>query len=132
VLLFSWYPNMYTQKMLPGKDLVWLSMRRDQGRPGINAEKNLVGCAAEGPECFGVSTLYYHVIANKKWMAENPAAAKFISLLRVSMEDRGAQNLKMTQSGQRSDAAIRAHAEEWVARHKTAFDGWIAESLKAK
>ncbi|CAN7667972.1 glycine betaine/L-proline ABC transporter substrate-binding protein ProX [Caballeronia sp. LjRoot34] len=132
ILLFSWYPNVYTQKLIPGKDLVWLSFRQGEGRPGITSIDGLPGCAAPGPSCYGVSSLTYYVMANKKWLAQNPAAAKFISLVKFSMADRGIQNLKMQEPGQRSDAAIKKYAEQWIASHKTEFDSWILQAEQQK
>lgn len=132
VLLFSWYPNVYTQKLIPGRDLVWLSFRPGQGRDGMSPVNGLAGCAVAGPSCYGVSTMTYYVVANRKWLAENPAAARFISLVKFPMDDRAKQNVLMQQSSERSDAAIRQYAQQWINDHKTEFDSWIAQAEQQK
>ncbi|CAN7667888.1 glycine betaine/L-proline ABC transporter substrate-binding protein ProX [Caballeronia sp. LjRoot34] len=128
VLLYSWYPNVYTQKLLPGRDLVWLSFRQGEGRDGITSVQGLAGCAVAGPSCYGVTSMTYYVMANKKWLSENPAAAKFISLVKFPMQDRAIQNQKMEEPGQRSDIAIKKYAEQWILEHKTEFDSWIEQA----
>lgn len=132
VLIFSWYPNAYTLRLKPGTDLVWLSMR-----PGKARERDgwgtgeIAGCAVSGPTCYGVNPSDYTVMANKKWLADNPRAAKFLTLVRFPMSDRVTQNAKMGQPGQKTDAAIRRHAEEWIAANSAKFDEWIEQAKAA-
>lgn len=134
VLLYGWYPNTATVQLPPGKDLVWLQMKETDlpnMAPGTDTTlRGVTGCSGNADPCnTGWSATIYHISANKKWAAENPAAAKFFSLIKMELNDRVEQNLKM-QAGEKRDEHLRRHAEDWIARNKTRFDAWIDEAKK--
>jgi glycine betaine/proline transport system substrate-binding protein len=131
VLLYAWYPNTATVQMLPGKDLVWLQMREADTKPEF-AFSGIPGCAGGGESCnTGWSPTTYYIAVNTAWAKENPAAVKFLSLVRMDLKDRVEQNMRMVK-GEKREADFVRHANEWISRNQRAFDGWIQEAMAAK
>jgi len=46
-------------------------------------------------------------------------------------EDQNEQNLKM-RDGEKTEADVARHADEWVAAHQEQWDAWIAEAKEAR
>lgn len=133
VLLYAWYPNTATVQMLPDKDLVWLQVshtdlpsgKKDTALPGIK------GCAGGADPCnTGWSVTEYYIAANRNWLAGNPAAARLFDSVKIHLEDRVVQNMAM-KNGEDSEKDLRRHAEEWIARNRADFDGWVAAARSA-
>ena len=70
------------------------------------------------------------IIANKKFLDANPAAKRFFQLVKLSIADINAENL-LLYKGESSITDIQRHADQWIAAHQVAFDGWVAEAQKA-
>jgi glycine betaine/proline transport system substrate-binding protein len=134
VFLYAWYPNTATVQMVPGKDLVWLQVPFTDlpgGAKGNTTLSNLVGCASGPGDCnVGMLSTSYYIVANKEWLAENPAAKRFLELIKMDISDRARQNTAM-MNGEDSERDLVRHAQEWIASHQAEFDGWIAEARKA-
>ncbi|MNE80663.1 Glycine betaine-binding periplasmic protein precursor [compost metagenome] len=71
-----------------------------------------------------------HIVANKQWVAKNPAAGKLFELMKLSVNDINAQNNRMFL-GENKPADIDRHTEGWIRAHQATFDDWIAQSLAA-
>ena len=71
------------------------------------------------------------VVANKSFAEENPVAAKWMELVTVPVGDVVAENY-LIYEGEKSDEAIRAHAEEWVEQNAEQYDAWIEEAKAAQ
>jgi glycine betaine/proline transport system substrate-binding protein len=122
VFLFGWYPNVATTELVPGTDLVWLDY---DGAPPELMSKIIPGCASGGDSCnTGWSPTTYYVAANTNWSRENQQAAKFLSLMRMTLEDRVKQNSLMAK-GEKRDRDLARHAADWIKANQVAFDGWI-------
>lgn len=135
VLIYAWRPNAATLQMVPGKDLVWLQMKKTDlpgGQAGIDTVlRGVEGCTGNADPCnTGWPATQYFITANKKWAAENPAAIKLFGSVKIALDDRADQNMKMI-NGEDSEADLRRHAEEWIARNKAQFEGWLSEARKA-
>ena len=78
---------------------------------------------------FAVNDVY--VVANKEFMDDNPAAAKFLSLVEIPMGAVNAAQVKL-RDGEDTLEDFRRHAEEWVAANQSQFDAWVAEAASAK
>jgi glycine betaine/proline transport system substrate-binding protein len=37
----------------------------------------------------------------------------------------------LINNGEKSERDIKRHAQEWIAKNRAEFDGWIKEALKA-
>ncbi|MET3304457.1 glycine betaine/L-proline ABC transporter substrate-binding protein ProX [Bradyrhizobium diazoefficiens] len=122
VFLFGWYPNVATTELVPGTDLVWIEY---DGAQSELASKGIVGCASGGDSCnTGWSPTTYYVAASTNWCRENPKAAKFLSSMRMTLDDRVKQNALMAK-GEKRDRDLARHAADWIKANQAAFDGWI-------
>ena len=132
VVLWGWYPNTATIQIAPGSDLVWLVFKDGESADTGPLPTDVPGCAVAGPTCnTGSSPTQYYISVNNKWAAQNPAAVKFFSLVRMKLQDRVDQNAKM-MNGQKSEADLRAQAADWIARNRKDFDRWVDEARAAK
>lgn len=135
IFLYTWYPNPTTMKLLPGKDLVWLQLKKVE-LPGdqmqkYKAQPKVEGCASDPCNIGWLPTVYY-IGVGKKWADENPAAVELFRQIKMVLADRAEQNKKML-AGENRDADIDRHAREWIKRHEAEFESWIKAAIaKAK
>lgn len=126
ILFYTWTPLWVSSALKPGQDVVWLdvpfSSLPDEGR---NASTELPNGRNTG---FGVNTI--GLLANKTFAGDNPAAARFMELVRIPIEDVNAAILR-THEGEDSLDDVRRHAEEWVAAHEAEFAEWIEDAKGA-
>jgi glycine betaine/proline transport system substrate-binding protein len=126
ILFYTWTPLWVTAVLKPGQDVTWLdvpfSSLPDVGR---NADTGLPDGHNTG---FNVNTI--RVLANKKFIEENPAAKRFFELAKLPIGDVNAAILKVYE-GEKSLDDTRRHAEEWIANHQVEFDDWIQQAKKA-
>jgi glycine betaine/proline transport system substrate-binding protein len=126
ILYYTWTPLWVSGVLVPGKDVEWLTV------PHTALPDDLKGVPTTLPDGrnLGFPVNDQYIVANKKFIAENPAAKKLFESIKISVDDINAQNLKM-RDGQNSPAAIRKHAEEWVQAHQSEFDQWVSEAKLA-
>jgi ABC-type proline/glycine betaine transport system substrate-binding protein len=70
------------------------------------------------------------IVANKKFLAENPAAKQFFELFKLPLDEISEQNAKM-EDGEKSQNDIERHAEEWIASHQETWNGWLDAARQA-
>lgn len=125
ILYFTWVPQWISSVLIEGRDVVWLSVPRTD----LPGGKNDVNTQYKGKNLgFAVDTI--RAVLNKDFAEKNPAAVKFLSEMQITTDDESAQNLKM-HNGEKSAADIRRHAAEWIAAHRAAYDGWLADARAA-
>ena len=135
IFLYTWYPNPTTMKLLPGKDLVWLQLKKVE-LPGDQMQKykpmpKVEGCASDPCDIGWLPTVYY-IGVSKKWADENPAAVELFKQIKMVLQDRSDQNRRML-AGENRDSDIDNHAREWIKKHEAEFEGWIKAAIaKAK
>lgn len=71
-----------------------------------------------------------HIVANKDFVQKNPAAGKLFEVMKVSVNDINAQNLRMSH-GENQPKDVERHTDGWIKAHQKTFDSWIAQSLAA-
>jgi glycine betaine/proline transport system substrate-binding protein len=126
ILYYTWTPLWVSGVLVPGKDVDWLTVPHTALPDDI---KNSPTTLPDGRNIgFPVNDQY--IVANRKFIEKNPAAKVLFEEMKVSVADISAQNLKM-QHGESSPAAIRKHAEQWIAAHQTEFDQWVSDAKAA-
>ena len=126
ILYYTWTPLWVSGVLVPGKDVTWLTVPFTS-LPDERTEKDTT--LPDGRNLgFAVNTV--RVIANKKFLKDNPAAKRFLELAAISIDDVNAENL-LNRNGEKSEKDIKRHAKEWVAKNRAEFDRWIKEALKA-
>ncbi|AMV71232.1 glycine betaine/L-proline ABC transporter substrate-binding protein ProX [Desulfuromonas carbonis] len=132
---YTWAPNWTIFKLKPGQDVMWINV------PEINpTESQLTGKermtvsgvqgAVSDPAKLGFVVSDIRIVANKKFLAKNPAAKKFFELFTLPLADINEQNARM-ENGEKSQHDIERQADEWIAKHRPQWDGWLAEARKA-
>ncbi|MEF2230441.1 MAG: glycine betaine/L-proline ABC transporter substrate-binding protein ProX [Pseudodesulfovibrio sp.] len=135
VFFYTWTPNWTVYKFKPGKDVLWINV------PEINpsdAQKDSVErmtvAGVEGavsdPLKAGFVAADIRCVANKQFLAANPAAARFLKLFTLSLADISEQNTRMND-GEKSDKDVARHADEWIAKHQDQWNRWLAAAREA-
>lgn len=126
IFFYTWTPLWVSTVLKPGQDVTWLdvpfSTLPDEG---TNADTRLPDGRNTG---FGVNTI--RVLANKRFVDDNPAARRFFELAKVPIDDVNAAILRVHE-GEKSPEETRRHAEEWIAKHQAEFDNWIEQAKQA-
>lgn len=126
VLYFTWTPYWVSDELKPGKDVVWLTVPYSV-TPGT--QKNEDTALANGKN-YGFKPNNEHIVANKAWAQQNPAAAKLFSIVKLPLADVNAQNQRM-HAGESSAADVQRHVDGWIQAHQQIFDGWVREAAAA-
>lgn len=126
VLYFTWTPYWVSNEMVPGKDVVWLTVPFS-ANPGSLKEMDTT---LPNGKNYGFKVNNEHVVANKAWAEKNPAAAKLFAIVQLPLADVNAQN-QLMHEGKSSDADIQSHVNGWIHAHQATFDQWIKEALAA-
>lgn len=123
ILYYTWTPYWVSAVLRPGRDVVWLQLP-STAAPGI-ADTRL-----ENGRNYGFLADREQIVANKDFVAKNPAAAKLFEVMSLPIGDINAQNLRMSQ-GANSPQDVERHAEGWIRAHQALFEGWIEQALLA-
>ena len=127
VLYYTWTPQWMSAVLKPGEDVVWLEVPFTSL---AGAEKDLTekDTTYQGKNLgFPISSM--RVVANKKFLENNPAAKRLFELVSIPVEDINAQN-ELLKEGEDSLADIRRHAREWIENNQDLFDSWVEEAMK--
>lgn len=135
VFFYTWAPNWTIFRMKPGEDVMWINVPEIKATEAQSvAEDRMtvadVKGAVSNPVKLGFVVSDIQVVANKKFLQENPAAATFLKNFKLELADINEQNTKMNE-GEKSEKDIARHAQEWIAKNKTMWDGWLAEARAA-
>lgn len=124
ILYYTWTPLWVSGVLVPGKDVTWLDVPFSSLPDTPNAN-------TKGPDGhdhgFGVNDIT--IIVNKNFAAKNPAAVRFLSKVQIPLNDVDSENM-LIRDGEKSMDDIWRHADEWIAKHQSEFDGWVAYGLE--
>lgn len=132
---YTWTPNWTVFKFKPGTDVMWINVpeinptEAQAGATDRMVAADVVG-AVTNPLKAGFVVSDIRAVANKKFLADNPAAAKFLELFTLPLADISEQNTRMNE-GEKSEKDIAKHADAWIAKNKATWDGWLAAARKA-
>ncbi|RLQ86911.1 glycine betaine/L-proline ABC transporter substrate-binding protein ProX [Notoacmeibacter ruber] len=126
VLYYTWTPYWVSGVMVPGKDVTWLNVPFSS----LPGERSDVDTALPDGSNYGFQANNQHIIANREFAEENPAAAKLFEVMKLPANDISAQNLLM-QEGQDSEADIERHTQSWIDAHQDEWNSWLEEARAA-
>jgi len=135
IFFYTWAPNWTIFKLKPGTDVVWINV--PEIKP-TDAQKNdadrMVVSGIEGavsdPLKAGFVVADIQVVANKKFLAANPAAKKFFEVFTLPLSDINEQNTRM-QDGEKSTKDIKRHVKEWIKKNQKKWNSWLSAARKA-
>ena len=126
VLYYAWTPYWLSNVMRPGQESVWLEVPYST-MPGVQA-----GTDTQMPngKNYGFPLNNEYIVANKVFVANNPAAAKLFEVMELPIGDISAQNRRLND-GEKSQQDIARHTDGWIKAHQKTFDSWIAQAMAA-
>ncbi len=124
IFYYTWSPQWVGAVLKPGTDVVQLNVPYSADPDGADTK------SPDGSNS-GFQTNQITFLVNKKFIGENPAVRKLFEQIHIPLEDWNTAILEQ-HDGQDSDEAIRKQAEEWVEKHQSDFDSWVAKALQAK
>jgi len=135
VLYYTWTPNWTVYKLKPGEDVVWINVPEIKPMDAYaDAADRMVASGITGavsdPIKLGFIINDIRIVANKQFVEKNPAAKKLFEEFKVSVADISAQNAKM-KNGEKSQADIARHVDEWIAAHQATWNGWLQAARQA-
>jgi glycine betaine/proline transport system substrate-binding protein len=132
---YTWAPNWTIFKFKPGEDVVWMNVPEikptEAQAPQVDrlTVSGIEGAVSD-PVKLGFVVADIQIVANKEFLAANPAAKEFFKLFTLPLGDINEQNTKM-QEGEKSQKDIEKHVKEWIANHQEKWDGWLKAARKA-
>ena len=129
ILQYIWTPGAFTAELVPGKDVIWVSVGNPlAGQVGAAA---LPADQCPGQPCeMGFVAADIRVVASVDFLSANPAAAKLFELVSIPVIDIALQNLAY-RGGANTEADVQAAADDWISANRAAVDGWLSEARDA-
>jgi glycine betaine/proline transport system substrate-binding protein len=130
VLQYVWTPTAFVGKLVPGRDVLWLSIEPEQaleGQDGISA----VGDGCTNDPCTTMFTPSDIVVtANNDFLAANPAAESLLANFEIDPLAVAVQAVAI-DAGANPNDDMAAAAAEWIAGNRDIIDPWIEAALAA-
>lgn len=135
IFFYTWSPNWTIFKLKPGKDVVWINVPEiipsDAQKSGVD---RMIVADVEGavsnPIKLGFVVSDVRVVANKKFLGDNPAARKFLEVFTLPLGDINEQNTKMND-GEKSQKDIEGHVDKWIAKNPEKWNGWLSQARQS-
>jgi glycine betaine/proline transport system substrate-binding protein len=135
IFFYTWAPNWTVFKLQPGKDVMWINV--PEIIPTESQKSSVDRMTASGiegavtdPIKLGFVVNDIRIVANKKFISKNPAIKKFFEVFSLPLVDINEQNTRMN-SGEKSQKDIERHVDEWIAKNKETWEGWLNEARNA-
>ncbi len=141
MLIYTWTPSAYVTDMVPGDNVMWITMNPDSvlddsnptgAENGENHDQR-PGFDGLGPEVctqpcqLGWVPADIQVTANSEWAADNPQAIALMSQIKPSVIDISLLQVQQDAAGN-SQEAIQEIATQWIADNRDLVDEWIANA----
>lgn len=129
IFFYTWAPNWTIFKLKPGEDVMWINVPQIMPKESQKAaEERMTVSGIEGavsdPVKLGFVVSDIQIVANKKFMDENPAARKFFEVVTLPLGDINEQNTRMNE-GEKSQKDIERHVDEWIAKNTDKWNSWL-------
>ena len=123
LLQYVWSPSSFTAQLLPGRDVIWLSM--DNPLPNRGGVANLPLEHCPGQPCkTGFTPADIRVVARNDFLTANPAAAKLFELVTISPYD-VSQYVFEYEGGSNTEFEVRTAANRWITANRGQVDTWL-------
>ena len=136
---YTWTPSGYVTQLIPGDNVMWLAHDPDKlhdgstDNPGfaVSAPASLSTDVCTNDPCWLFrNSADIKVTANNDFLVANPAAARLLELVQISVVDVALQNV-LYDSGEDTTADVNRHAAQWIADNRATVDGWLDEARNA-
>lgn len=135
IFFYTWAPNWTIFKLKPGKDVMWINVpeiipKESQMPAKDRMTVSGIDGAVSDPIKLGFVVSDIRIVANKKFIKDNPAAKKFFEVFTLPLIDINEQNTRMNE-GEKSQKDIERHVAEWIKNNQATWDNWIDQARKA-
>ena len=135
IFFYTWTPNWTVYMLKPGKDVVWINVPKivpSKAQKAAVDRMTVSGVegAVSDPVKLGFVVSDIRIVANKKFLAKNPAAKKFFEVFTLPLEDINEQNTRMNK-GEKSQKDIERHVDAWIAKNQDKWNKWLDAAGKA-
>ena len=135
IFFYTWAPNWTIFKLKPGKDVMWINVPKiipKESQKSAVDRMTVSGIygAVTDPIKLGFVVSDIRIVANKKFVENNPAAKKFFEVFTIPLADINEQNTRMNE-GEKSQKDIERHVAEWITNNLDKWNGWLTEARKA-
>ncbi|WP_321493428.1 glycine betaine/L-proline ABC transporter substrate-binding protein ProX [uncultured Desulfobacter sp.] len=135
IFFYTWTPNWTVFKLKPGKDVMWINVPEIKPTQAQAVAKEMmtqsgIEGAVTDPVKLGFVVSDIRIVANKKFLAANPAARKFFEVFNLPLADINEQNTRMSE-GEKSAADIQKHVTQWISRNQAKWNDWLAQARAA-
>lgn len=123
VVYFTWVPYWVSGVLVPGKDVEWIAVPKIEGDEALQTDfegKNLG---------FGID--YASFLANSGFLKANPPVKALFEVVSIDVNDVSAE-AERQQQGETKIDQIKQHADDWIAKNQSTFDGWIDKACAFK
>ena len=90
ILYYTWMPYWVSAVLRPGTDVVWLEVPDTPAAAGEDTR-------LPNGKNYGFKVNQQHIVANKDFAEQNPAAARLFEVMQLPVADINAQNLRMSR-----------------------------------
>ena len=118
ILFYTWTPNWTVGTLKLGEDIVWIEA------PYSKTSKVSVPNATKSELNMGFGVNDIRAAANVDFLKANPKVEKMLKKASIPLADIASQNLKMNE-GEKSEKAIKKHADAWIKANQSTFDSWV-------
>ncbi|SIN71433.1 glycine betaine/L-proline ABC transporter substrate-binding protein ProX [Halodesulfovibrio marinisediminis] len=134
IFYYTWTPSWTVYRLVPGKDVVWINVPFNIPNTDSKEELELmhlkdVEGAATNPIDMGFSVANIRVVANNKFLEQNPPAKKFLELFTIDLSDLNEQYAKLMR-GEKSMRDINRHADEWIENNQDTWNNWLDQARR--
>jgi glycine betaine/proline transport system substrate-binding protein len=132
---YNWAPNWTVFVMKPGEDVMWVNVPfnvTDDIPADVVDRMTVSGLkgAVSDPLKAGFVSADIRAVANRKFLQQNPAAAKFLEVFTLPLADISAQTMRM-ENGEKAQKYIEQHAQEWIDAHQATWNAWLKAARDA-
>lgn len=124
IFLYAYSPFWLGEVLKVDRDAIWLEVPFTSS-PKSNGDITTKDTSVNGKN-LGMVQGKNRVLANKKFLATNPSAKRFLSLVKIPSADMILESFRI-EKGEDKPKDIRRHAEEWIKKNQNIFDGWLAQ-----
>ena len=140
-IMYTWTPAPYTAQVIPGIDVMWLSMSNENVLDDSNPLDKEGGadytqgegfgdlgedtCLSGADGCqLGWEAADIEITANKAWLADNPAAHELFNQFKPSVFDVSLALVELDASDG-SQADVERIAAQWITDNRDQVDEWL-------
>ena len=125
IIFYAYNPHWISAILKPDRDVVWLEVpftSLPEEQKNVTEENTSIN-----DKNHGFPKTDQRIVANKKFLANNPKAKLWFELVQIPAEDINIESLRI-QEGENKPEDIQRHAQEWVSNNQELFDSWLEEA----